>query len=332
MRDPHAIPIPDHRPPPPALRTLVRVLPVARTETRDGLAVTLLALERYDNGFVLQCVLQTGDRATGMPDPHPVVADDCGNRYTAWGGGGGGSGAHQGEWRCAFNCVPALDPAARAVTVAIPDLPFLTGDDATRPGPWTFTVPLDEVAIARVADAPAAKVRAATVRSRAGDPVLDALVDVIAVGQTQTRDAVTLTLASVERYREGWLAQFGVVRTDIVHLPQFPLTATDARGTRDTATRRGAAGGGSATRFHWRCAYAFAPALPTDAVTIRLHIANDPAAHCCGEWRGSAGTPCGYERGDDGSGDAAGAVGIRGALPRAVRVRDSTIAAHRDAY
>ncbi len=141
------------------------------------------------------------------------------------GRGWGGSAANGGEWRCAFNCVPALDPAARALSVALPELPFLNGDGTVHLGPWTFTVPLDGILGARPADPPARE--SVVAQSREGVPILDALVEVIAVGQTQTRDGTVLSLLS-------------------------------------------AAGGGSAAAFHWRCAYAFTPALAPAVATVRL--------------------------------------------------------------
>ncbi|MEK7284339.1 MAG: hypothetical protein AAB114_00590, partial [Chloroflexota bacterium] len=78
------------------LRELVRVLAVGQTRDVRGTKLTLLSVERYDDGFVAQFWLRREASGAGgtmtMPDFLPVAIDDRGGRYVAWPHGGSGGG------------------------------------------------------------------------------------------------------------------------------------------------------------------------------------------------------------------------------------------------
>lgn len=162
----------------PALRDLLRVVPIAQTVERNGIAITLLSLEVYDDGFLVYSLVSLPDthpmvvesnrvhqamvealrrcRDTGAaPDttalanlPHPqlmlAATDDQGNRYTAWFGG-------TLDQRSTHHFAPPLDPAARTVRFDA-ELRWHRHDAASRgvidacaePGTWTFVVDLSQ--------------------------------------------------------------------------------------------------------------------------------------------------------------------------------------------
>ncbi|HEX5504982.1 MAG TPA: Clp protease N-terminal domain-containing protein [Thermomicrobiales bacterium] len=134
----------------PLLRDLVGVLPVARTHERGGVAVTLLALELYANGFVATFRLVEDRPAESRPPPPALslaVADDRGNRLGAllYGATGRASEGHY-EWRCAYRCIPALDRAARTLRLDLALGRWQEGATASAADEadtvWSFTVAL----------------------------------------------------------------------------------------------------------------------------------------------------------------------------------------------
>ena len=145
-----------------ALRELVEVVAVGETVRVGDTTVSLLSLERYDDGFVAQFRLLheygrgDGDDdlavlSTAMPELRVSATDDQGHRYDVWPhGGGGGGGRGLLSWRYAFRFAPAVPPAARAVTLAVEAIEWRRMDPETRRlvpasevvGPWTFTVGL----------------------------------------------------------------------------------------------------------------------------------------------------------------------------------------------
>lgn len=136
------------------LRALVRVLAVGQTRDVRGTKLTLLSVERYDDGFVAQFGLRReASDAAGtitMPDLLPEATDDRGGRYVAWphGGSGGGHPSRM-TWRCAFRFAPALDAAAAELRIEVPEIGLVRPDPAGEvseeevvAGPWSFAVPL----------------------------------------------------------------------------------------------------------------------------------------------------------------------------------------------
>ena len=142
-----------------ALRELVEVVAVGESIRVDETTVTLLSLERYDDGFVVQFRLMheydRGDDvavlSAAMPELRVSATDEQGHRYDVWPNGGSGGGARGLlSWRYAFRFAPAVDPSARALTVAIEAIEWRRMDPETRrlvpvrevAGPWTFTLGL----------------------------------------------------------------------------------------------------------------------------------------------------------------------------------------------
>src|SRR5207302_736105 len=80
------------------LTDLIRVVPVAASLRSDGVRITLLSLERYDDGFVTQMRVQTEGRSGefALVDILPVARDEAGTPYTTWPHGGSGGGARDG--------------------------------------------------------------------------------------------------------------------------------------------------------------------------------------------------------------------------------------------
>ncbi len=115
----------------------------------------------------------------------------------------------------------------------------------------------------------------------APDADLRELVDVLPVGTSHRAGDETVTLLSVERYRDGFLAQLRVLaeyappaplpeRAGL--LPEVHLAATDDRGGAYTPWPHGGSGGGGRGVLQWRHAYRFAPALPPEARELRLTV------------------------------------------------------------
>ena len=97
---------------------------------------------------------------------------------------------------------------------------------------------------------------------RGPDPTLRELIDVLAVGRSEQVGPATLTLLSVERYHDGFLAQFRLLQEytppeDPASLgfPDLVCEASDERGGRYVAWPNGGSGGGSRGLVHWRLAY-----------------------------------------------------------------------------
>jgi hypothetical protein len=138
----------------PALRELIRVVPIAQTQRHGDVEAIALALEVYADGFVVTVLLQaTGQPGLtqGSPDLPLAATDDRGGRYTSrMHGGSGGGDPQRWQWRLARSFTPALDPAARELRLEAAEFHWLRPDPTQRtltpasvvPGPWTFTVAL----------------------------------------------------------------------------------------------------------------------------------------------------------------------------------------------
>jgi hypothetical protein len=110
----------------PALRELARVMPVGQNwppphagqqKWSPGFEITLLSLESYADGFILNCRLLFPDEApTYEPNIAWEVNDDQGGSYETR---SCGSGRLQRQWRLSYSCSPALDPAARELRVGL---------------------------------------------------------------------------------------------------------------------------------------------------------------------------------------------------------------------
>ncbi len=123
------------------LDDLTRVIPVAQRQARGTTSLTFVALELYGNGFIGTFRLIT--RAVRQPTPEFAVTatDNRGGRYDAiMHGGSGGGSAERHEWRFAHRFAPALDEAARRLTVMLapPSRGRSTTDD------WSFVLDLAE--------------------------------------------------------------------------------------------------------------------------------------------------------------------------------------------
>jgi hypothetical protein len=131
------------------LAEILSVQPILAHAEHGMTAITLIAIERYSNGFVATFRMIT----TGRADPHPTFAmtatDDRDGHYAAiMHGGSGGGGPARHEWRFAHRFAPALDPAAQTLIIT-----FVATPRPRRPGeartiassePWTFTITLTD--------------------------------------------------------------------------------------------------------------------------------------------------------------------------------------------
>lgn len=136
--------------PGPGLRELRRVIPVAQSQTVAGVAVTVLSLESYDDGFIVNLRL-LGEPVPGAQRfvrPTVNVLDDAGQRYQVWPGGGYGQGA---QWRLSIHCAPALRESGATsgttLRVEIPGIRWFVRHGASaapveesQAGPWTFEI------------------------------------------------------------------------------------------------------------------------------------------------------------------------------------------------
>ena len=138
----------------PALRELLRVVPIAQAQRHGDVEAIALALEVYADGFVVTVLLQAVGQpglTQGSPDLPLTATDDRGGHYTSrMHGGSGGGGPQRWQWRLARSFTPVLDPAARELRLEAAEFHWLRPDPAQRtltpaervPGPWTFTVAL----------------------------------------------------------------------------------------------------------------------------------------------------------------------------------------------
>lgn len=145
----------------PELRDLLRVIAIDQSQEHDGLKISLLALEVYDDGCKLKLLL---GRAEALPVSQQQlqhvdinITDDHGAVY------GGDASDLDGrfkpdswQYRVTFAFMPTLDPAARELRIEVPfvqtgALGWERGHrDAQLPGetahgPWNFTVQLPAV-------------------------------------------------------------------------------------------------------------------------------------------------------------------------------------------
>lgn len=148
-------------PSPLQMSDLLRVIPIAQTQQRGEVLITLLALEVYANGCVMTSLLRIAPGTVGIherfgyPSFKLVLQDDRGTSYASTPQGASGYNASdfwQGRAECSF--LPTLDPLARELAIEIPELVWqraawseegLTGHipGETTPGPWIFRVAIE---------------------------------------------------------------------------------------------------------------------------------------------------------------------------------------------
>jgi hypothetical protein len=105
------------------------------------------------------------------------------------------------------------------------------------------------------------------------------VVDVLPIGRSEQLGSTTLTLLSIERYVDGFVAQFqllqeGTPSQDSARLrsPDLVCEATDDRGA-SYLPRRSARSRWTRPGFgQWRLAYQFAPALSPPSQALRLVV------------------------------------------------------------
>lgn len=135
--------------PPPALRQLLRVIPAGQSQLHGGTEVTLLSLEVYAEGNLLNLrVVSPPERVDNPPVHwHPQLAlkavDDRGNQYSDWWPGGGTGDGRQ--TRSSYLFTPSLDPAAKELTVEVLEVVWRQFGrekyhEEVQKGPLTFTV------------------------------------------------------------------------------------------------------------------------------------------------------------------------------------------------
>lgn len=121
------------------LDELVRVIPVAQRQTAGTTSLTFAALELYGNGFV-GTFRFIGDARLSLHNLTARATDDRAGEYVAiMHGGTGGGPSDRHEWRCAYRFAPALNEAARRLTVTLTQPS--RGRGATNAA-WSFIVDL----------------------------------------------------------------------------------------------------------------------------------------------------------------------------------------------
>lgn len=94
--------------------------------------------------------------------------------------------------------------------------------------------------------------------------MLRQLIEVIGVGETREMGNVTLTLLSVERYREGLVVLFRLLRRERVMKGELPWPELSLHVVDDADAYRvwpmGGGGGGGIGELDYRISYTIAPA------------------------------------------------------------------------
>ena len=139
-------------PPPPTPQTLVEVLGIGRTETINGIPLTLLSLERYREGDVVTFSLSSR-RGLHLDYPSPEIflkvgpaAATATPRFSQRGGGGGGNGQEL-HFRYSFGLSPAMPDDATDWVIEVtkvewvrpyrsPERRVVRVDE----GPWRFVI------------------------------------------------------------------------------------------------------------------------------------------------------------------------------------------------
>jgi hypothetical protein len=141
----------DHpTPPPPQPRELVDVIGVGQTETVNGVALTLLSVERYREGhialFRLHRARGRSEREFPSPEFDLAVTPAGTVPYRSWMMGGSGGGMRELEYRQSYAIVPAPPSGASEVVIEVRAISWKWYSSGTNkvvsvdPGPWRFTI------------------------------------------------------------------------------------------------------------------------------------------------------------------------------------------------
>jgi len=141
----------------PRCEDLRGVVPIGLTRKRDAIAVTILSLESYSDGFVIHFWVGGGPavfKSASLPsnlvpatEVRLEIEDNAARRYHSIFLGGGGSDQ---AWRLRYVGNPSLDSATE-LTIRIAEIrvrhedPFKAVPDEKWVGPWEFRVDLGSI-------------------------------------------------------------------------------------------------------------------------------------------------------------------------------------------
>jgi hypothetical protein len=134
------------------------LLPIAVSQTVGDLTLSLVSIERYDHGSVLNFALSLREgrsfdlatvRGPRGPELEIQAVDDSGTVYRARADAGNGT---ENVWRLGYRLDPGFDARARLLDIRIPAgfivryLPERPRPEVIErwPGPWDFRVSLGE--------------------------------------------------------------------------------------------------------------------------------------------------------------------------------------------
>ena len=102
------------------------------------------------------------------------------------------------------------------------------------------------------------------------------LIDVVGIGRTETVGGVALTLLSLERYREGQIALFRLLRARGLFEREFPSPRLELsvmpEGTVPYRIWMSGGGGGGMVELEFRHSYVIVPAPPSDASETVIEV------------------------------------------------------------
>jgi hypothetical protein len=154
IRDTGAADHPAPPPSPPQPRELVDVVGIGQTETVNGVAVTLLSVERYREGHVAHFRMFRHRKRSerDLPTPHFELAvipkSSMPYRFWMMGGTGGGGVEGEMEYRQAYAIVPAPPSDASEAVIEVREISWERFGAGTRKvvsvdtGPWRFSIRL----------------------------------------------------------------------------------------------------------------------------------------------------------------------------------------------
>ena len=141
------------REPPPQQRELVEVLGIGRTEVANGVALTLLSLERYREGDTInfRLIRKRGPFQRDIPSPELFIRVGPSSstqtpRFSGMSGGGGG-GMQEITYRFSFGVSPAMPDDATDWVVEVTKIewvkPYRSPERriwSIDHGPWRFVI------------------------------------------------------------------------------------------------------------------------------------------------------------------------------------------------
>jgi hypothetical protein len=127
----------------PALRELVRVIPIAQTLQADTIQITLVSLEIYSDGLLLHLYFLLDDTEAFEAGTADIRAD-AGEAPSIQYVGMAQEREHYGrQWRWVICYRPAPAAGVRELEIAIPKLRWRpSGGEERTLGPWTFAITL----------------------------------------------------------------------------------------------------------------------------------------------------------------------------------------------